>query len=108
MIDWICDSLGLPYLEERADGLFMNGVARDLTGGERPADLRRALQLLSGGTADHELESATARAQAGEQVAVTLPDGQQVLLAPGDGEVKAVHVQQGQNVSIGETIIELD
>ena len=33
---------------------------------------------------------------------------EQVLLAPGDGEVKAVHVQQGQNVTIGETIIELD
>ena len=33
---------------------------------------------------------------------------EQVLLAPEDGEVKAVHVQQGQNVTIGETIIELD
>jgi biotin carboxyl carrier protein len=33
---------------------------------------------------------------------------EQVLLAPEDGEVKVVHVQQGQSVTIGETIVELE
>ena len=33
---------------------------------------------------------------------------EQVILSPADGEVKAVHVRQGQNVTIGDPIIELN
>ena len=33
---------------------------------------------------------------------------EQDLLAPADGTVKAIHAQQGESVTMGQTIIELE
>ena len=84
MIDWFCSNLGLPLIEERANGeLRLNGAARDILGAGTFATVYAALSPVLGESVDvSTFEAQLHKARQGEPSEVTLADGLRALVAP--------------------------
>src|SRR5262249_21315804 len=84
LIDWFCSNLGLPLIEEKANGeLRLNGAARDIVGSGTFANVYASLSPLLGESVDlATFEAQLERARHGEPSEATPADGLRALIAP--------------------------
>ncbi|HET8934387.1 MAG TPA: ATP-binding protein [Polyangiales bacterium] len=84
MIDWFCNSLGLPLIAEDAGGgLALNAAAHDVLGTGAFASIGAALRPLLGDAFDPAaLDVALSAARAGTPAELTLAQGLRALVAP--------------------------
>ncbi|HEX7477672.1 MAG TPA: ATP-binding protein [Polyangiales bacterium] len=83
MIGWLCESLGLPLLEEaESGGVRLNAPAGEILGAARYASLGAALRPVAGERAAASLEQAVRRARVGECSELVLAQGQRALFVP--------------------------
>lgn len=93
LLDWICDSLGLPMVHEDATGrVVANAAAREVLGeGTYPSLVTAVKHLLGDRIRTRALDEAASRARRGAQVDYAAGDGQRVLFAPeAEGRARAV------------------
>lgn len=84
LIRWICDSLGLPFVEERTDGaVYCNNVAQNTLNPEKRMNFAQAVSRLVGSNIEPStLEDAIARARSGSRTEYIAQNGQKVLFVP--------------------------
>lgn len=79
----MCESLGLPLLEEAgSEGVRLNATAGEMLGAARYASLSAALRPLAGERSAASLELAVRRARAGEPSELVLAEGTRALFVP--------------------------